>query len=161
MKTVEEIIEMVADANSSLALLSRLRAGVDAYDPNHVADILDEGARSFEQAARWSRSRALELRHPADGGITAVTENESKPEENADKAGGVKLRTRKPRVCAVCGKDLFRKKVWEKFGNRVIGYCCMPNYTFCRDGSIRRRDEDDPTVPKINRPAAGSPTPRS
>jgi len=55
------------------------------------------------------------------------------------------------RVCAVCGKDLYRKKVWERFGNKVIGYCCMSYYTFCRDGSVRQRSQDDPTWPKVKR----------
>lgn len=71
-----------------------------------------------------------------------------------DKPGGVPPQAKKRRACAVCGKDLFRKKVWETSHGKVIGYCCMPTHTFCRDGSVRRRDEDDPTVKKIIRPAA-------
>lgn len=61
------------------------------------------------------------------------------------------------RVCAVCGKDLYRKKVWEKFGKKVIGYCCMSHYTFCRDGNIRRREDDDPSVPKVKSQYSAAP----
>jgi hypothetical protein len=53
------------------------------------------------------------------------------------------------RVCAACGKDLYRKKVWEKHGKKVIGYCCGATHAFCRDGSVRRRDEDDPTIKTV------------
>lgn len=42
----------------------------------------------------------------------------------------------KERVCAVCGKDLYRKKVWAKHKQRVIGYCCGPTFLFWLDGTV-------------------------
>jgi len=50
------------------------------------------------------------------------------------------------RLCAACGKDLYRKKVWEKYRGKVIGYCCAHTHTFCRDGSVRRRQDCDSSV---------------
>lgn len=66
---------------------------------------------------------------------------------------------RTARNCAACGKDLYRKKVWEKHGKKVIGYCCAVTYTFRLDGSIRRRDDPNvlraPVVEQSNNACSG------
>jgi len=39
------------------------------------------------------------------------------------------------RLCVVCGKDQYRKRVWETWGKRVICYECGPQWSFWPDGS--------------------------
>jgi hypothetical protein len=46
---------------------------------------------------------------------------------------------KKPRLCAVCGKDQAHKKVWEAWGKRVICMTCGPEWTFGSDKQPKKR----------------------
>lgn len=45
------------------------------------------------------------------------------------------------RLCEVCGEDMYRRKVWEKYKKKVICIDCSIDYTFDANGVVKEKEQ--------------------